>query len=249
MTIKIVQLTDSHLLEDENLEFKGYKVNQSFLECLKLSTSLNPDLLLLTGDISEDGSMGSYQRVKTYLEATRVPYAVLPGNHDNVALLKEVFKENCFLDQVYTIQGWDLFLLNSVVPNKIHGYFSFESFVKLQEVLTKGTAPIAVFLHHHPVYLDSPVMDQCALSNPSEFWQLLLPYKQKVKFVCCGHVHQEHASLMEGINFFTTPSTSMQFKPKMEKLEFDQLPAGIRCFEFSEPGDFTTRIYRLKQHE
>ena len=52
---------------------------------------MNPDLLLATGDLSEDGSRTSYLALRNYLKPLGIPVLALPGNHDDPGLLAEVF--------------------------------------------------------------------------------------------------------------------------------------------------------------
>lgn len=242
---KIVQLTDSHLLADEQALFHDMNVNESFLKCLSLAETLKPDLLLLTGDVAEDGEIKSYERVKNYLEATHIQYIVIPGNHDQVSNLKQVFKEACLLDQKYSLEnGWNLLLLNSVVEGEIHGALSAEGKKLLQQSLKDDAKPSAVFLHHHPVFLGSTLMDQYALQNPQELWNILSSY-EAVKLVCSGHVHQQFEKDINGIPFLATPATSLQIKPGITTLEFDNLPSGLRYFELNSDSTFSSQVVRV----
>ena len=85
--LRLLQLTDPHLgaLAAETLI--GLNTEESFKDVLSLirDSGIDYDLIIGTGDISNDGSVASYQRfidaVREYLP--NIPLAWLPGNHDN----------------------------------------------------------------------------------------------------------------------------------------------------------------------
>ena len=88
-TIRIAQVTDCHLPADPRQGYRGinpYKKLQSLLQKVK---DIKPDLLLASGDLSEDGSRQSYEALRQFLEPLDVPVLALPGNHDDSELLAE----------------------------------------------------------------------------------------------------------------------------------------------------------------
>jgi 3',5'-cyclic AMP phosphodiesterase CpdA len=89
--IHIAQITDCHLPADPKQAYRGidpYKNLQTLLTKVK---SLKPDLVLASGDLSEDGSQGSYTALKHLLNSIDVPVLALPGNHDDAVLLAQIF--------------------------------------------------------------------------------------------------------------------------------------------------------------
>ena len=83
--IRIAQITDCHLPADPKRAYRGidpYKNLQTLLTKVK---SLKPDLILASGDLSEDGSQVSYTALKHLLNSIDVPVLALPGNHDDAA--------------------------------------------------------------------------------------------------------------------------------------------------------------------
>lgn len=243
--IRIAQLTDCHLLKDEKAFLKGFNTNKTFLECLTFAKTLKPDYFLLTGDISEDGSVESYERIFNYLNSTNIKYMLLPGNHDNIENMQAVFKDDCFLNQKVSINNWNLILLNTKFDSEVYGKLSSLGLNTLIETLNIEDLPVGIFLHHPPLKINSPLMDQYALKNPETLLEVCMSNKGKVKFLSFGHVHQDFTSDIEGIKFFASPSTCMQFKPKMTKLEFDDKAAGIRMFTLFKDGAFTTQVFRI----
>ena len=66
-----------------------------------------------------------------------------------------------------------------------------------------------------------------------------------MKFVCCGHIHQEMTVVNLDTLLLTTPSTSVQFLPETEMLVPDSVPPGFRIFDLEPDGSFRTRIVRV----
>ena len=62
-----------------------------FERALQLGGALNPDLVLVTGDLCQDESWGGYARLRRVLsQHVRCSVALLPGNHDHPLLLDAV---------------------------------------------------------------------------------------------------------------------------------------------------------------
>ena len=59
------------------------------------------DLIFVTGDLSMDGSVGSYKWLKKQLDDLKKPYRVLPGNHDNLINLQSTFNLRKNLIQIW----------------------------------------------------------------------------------------------------------------------------------------------------
>src|ERR1700744_493925 len=55
-----------------------------------------PDLVLLSGDLVDEGTEAEYGMVRVALSATRQPVFAIPGNHDD----REAFR-SCFADRSY----------------------------------------------------------------------------------------------------------------------------------------------------
>ncbi|MFN4324289.1 MAG: metallophosphoesterase family protein [Azonexus sp.] len=52
---------------------------------------LRPDLLLMTGDLADDGVPSTYEALHRRLANAGIPFALLPGNHDRRDALRSAF--------------------------------------------------------------------------------------------------------------------------------------------------------------
>ncbi|HSV54169.1 MAG TPA: metallophosphoesterase [Burkholderiaceae bacterium] len=80
----IAQLSDVHVRRKGEL-YKGVvDSNRMFAEAIAHLQSLDrrPDLVLLTGDLVDEGHADEYANLCKLLKALELPYLVVPGNHD-----------------------------------------------------------------------------------------------------------------------------------------------------------------------
>ncbi len=89
--LSIAQITDIHLFADEKQELLGLQTTQSFQAVIERLDMLRPqlDLLLITGDLSQDGTPESYQRLKNLISPLATPTYWLPGNHDCLSTMQQ----------------------------------------------------------------------------------------------------------------------------------------------------------------
>ena len=65
--ILVVQITDCHLPADPKREYRGINPRRNLKKLMQKVKAMKPDLLLASGDLSEDGSRVSYQVLQKYL--------------------------------------------------------------------------------------------------------------------------------------------------------------------------------------
>ncbi|MFN3926571.1 MAG: phosphodiesterase [Pseudanabaenaceae cyanobacterium] len=231
----IAQLTDIHLMAEPTQTLRGMNTQTSLTAVLTAIAALapKPDLLLLTGDLANDGDISAYQRLQTAVSSLAIPAYVLPGNHDLPAVLAEHLP-NQFIHYIsrLEINGWQILCLDSTVPDQIGGRLSADTLHWLKDTLTQPPHPPTLIAFHHPALpLGSKWLDEMSLENWQEFWQVCAPFPQ-VKLVVNGHAHQEYDGLYQGVRCLVTPSTCMQFLPKSETFALD--PEGSPAFRLLE---------------
>jgi hypothetical protein len=91
----VVQLTDAHLFADPAGTLLGLRTRDSLRHVIAQVRREQPciDLLLCTGDLSQDGSAASYQAFRDLTGDFAVPARWLPGNHDEARVMAEVARE------------------------------------------------------------------------------------------------------------------------------------------------------------
>ncbi len=175
--LHVVQITDIHLFEHSNQRLLGLSTIESFQAVLEQVSALDPkpDLLLLTGDLSQDGKPESYKILQNLLLPLGIPTYWLPGNHDCFATMEPILKvPPIFPQKAFQVGGWSFLLLNSQVPNCVHGQLSPPSLEWLdQQLQAVKESPTIVGLHHPPFIVESDWLDSSTLQNSQDlfmFW-------------------------------------------------------------------------------
>jgi Icc protein len=234
---KIIQISDTHLFASDDFDIFGVKSNLKFKEIIhKIGEEdiSDADAIVLTGDLSQDETYLSYQRLIQYFNNINLPVYWIPGNHDNVDHMKRVFNENknFFYVRRLSLQNWDLIFLNSKIDGSDDGYLTKEELESLKtEIIQSKKTNIAVVMHHHPIEIDTPLIDKYILRNKEEFWNIVTD--SSVKLVICGHVHGDYRFVHNNIALEMSPSTCIQWKKGASELNFD-FKIGYKTFYFNE---------------
>jgi Icc protein len=244
----IAQITDIHLFADEKQELLGLPTTQSFQAVIKRLCSLRhqPDLLLLTGDLSQDGTAKSYERIQNLLSPLETPTYWIPGNHDDLAVMEQVLRCGMIsLRKTFERNGWQFILLNSGVPGCVHGRLSLDTLEWLDfRLKVIEEQPTLVALHHPPFLVNSDWLDSSTLQNSEEFFAVLDKHPH-VKLVLFGHIHQEFHRQRHGVHYLGSPSTCIQFEPHSSKFALNYEEPGFRLLTLYADGRWQTRIERV----
>jgi 3',5'-cyclic-AMP phosphodiesterase len=249
-TLKVLQLTDSHLYADPSRCLLGLNTLETFDEVLALALHERgmPDLLLATGDLVHDASNTGYKRLLGRFKLTGIPTYCLPGNHDLPHKMKQILNQ----DNVHTLpsvqaQGWSLIFLDSTIPGNESGNLDKDQLELLQLLLEAHTDKhTLICMHHHPLPVGSRWMDTMALKNPDAFFNLLRNHPQ-VKAVLCGHIHQQYEGEHQGLRLIGSPSTCIQFIAGQDDFGIDAYPPGYRWLELLPDGSIETGLGLLPE--
>lgn len=248
----ILQISDTHLFKDKTEELLGCCTQKSFDQTISLikQEALPFDCILLTGDLSHDGSPESYQYLAERLSEFNVPAYWLPGNHDVLSFMEVTLNKTQVMPQKELhFKDWSYILLDSLEEGKVPGFLNQNELTRLEKFLTQCQSNhILVSLHHHPIPLGCGWLDSVGLRNASEF-NRLLKISNKVRLVLFGHVHQEFDQVINNIRFIGSPSTSIQFHPKTPEFAVDHQPPGCRFVELKADGTINTVVKRIQNYD
>ena len=242
---RILQITDCHLGSEPHERLLGLDTDQSLHDVLvRAKATETPDLIINTGDISNDGGPVSYARFLTIVEHyfPGVPVAWMPGNHDNPENMIAVGRHPIELD--HQVAGWNLIFLDSRIPREEGGRLGEAELARLsRELEAHSNLPTIVFLHHQPVPVKCEWVDQYVILDADAFFAIIDQHPQ-VKMISWGHVHQEFRSIRNGVELVATPSTCVQFLPESKTFKLDTQMPGYRAYELHENGDLRTSVRR-----
>ena len=248
--IRILQITACHLGRDADESLLGLKTADSLVDVLERAAEQEDpfDLVLCSGDISNDGTADSYDRfiqlVRQHMPAT--PLAWLPGNHDDPAGMRTI-RSAVPRSDFLSIGDWNIILLNSRVPFEERGELPQGELQRLERLLeADATSPTLIFLHHQLVPVGSAWIDQYVVSNAADFFAITDQF-DNIRAVSWGHVHQEFYRVRNGVDLLASPSTCVQFKPLSDDFTVDSAMPGYRAYELHSNGVYTTHVDRVTE--
>lgn len=251
LPVRLLQLTDPHLFEDESQELYGVNTAASFHAALArgLAAARGPlDAVLITGDIAEDGRRRTYERFRSIVGQVGVRVICIPGNHENPPMMSALFSEPPlqYCGSI-SIRGWRIVPLDSHAPGEDWGWLSGHELDRLDQELAAATGQHAlVCLHHQAVPVGSPWLDSVGLRNADALHSILRRHRN-VCGVLSGHVHQAFDRTQHGIRFMSTPSTCAQFTPNTRSCVMDLRPPGFRWLELMPRGEIRTDVVWLDE--
>ncbi|WP_043487756.1 phosphodiesterase [Halomonas halodenitrificans] len=242
---RLVQISDCHLYADPDARGRRGVPLRQFEAVVEAVNRECPDLVLVTGDISNDDSAASYALAGRTLDTLDAPWEWLPGNHDVLEPMAAVRP----LATELTLGAWRLLLLDTHVPGKPHGELGDEALEALAgRLAADASRPVLIAMHHPPLAVGSTWLDAIGLRRAEAFWRTLAPYS-RARAILCGHIHQAFVgrqALEEGeVRVYGCPSTVDPFLPGSEDFAVDPVARpGYRVVDLD--GDaLTTRVERV----
>lgn len=245
--LRVVQVTDTHLFGDASGTLLGVPTYDSLNAVLDQLNGFEfaADALLVTGDLSQDGSEQSYRLLDDALSRYQAPAFWLPGNHDTPCHFEKVGYQKNHLHKVIRAKHWQIVMLDSQVEGAVFGELKQSELDLLQQTLIEQPAlNTLVCLHHHPISMNSAWIDDVGLRNRSELMDILGRH-DNAKAVVWGHVHQSCDGYINGVRLMSTPSTCIQFEPQTSGFSLDDQAPGFRWLELHKDGRIRTGIERL----
>jgi Icc protein len=248
--IRIIQITDFHLLADPARTMMGINTEHSFLAVLDLVrvNHADVDLFLLTGDLVQDPTPATYHRLRGWLDILPNPCYCLPGNHDESALIQnDLVGGNIVFQSQILLDGWQIICLNSTIPNDAGGRLEAEQMALLEAKLSEQPDRHAIVcFHHSPLPTGAAWLDTMKLENATELFALCQRFPQ-IRAVVFGHIHQQMDVQKDGLRWLGCPSTCFQFAPDSEDFALDFMPQGYRWLELYPDGRIETAVVRLPE--
>ncbi len=246
--VRLVQLTDCHICAEAGKRLHGLDTRYSFeaVSAAAMAEYGELDLVLATGDLSQDASAESYRYLAERFGAMGLPVFWLPGNHDDSGLLREHFVGGRISPARQLLAGaWQILLLDSTISGAVHGRVSAAQLDFLDAALDAHPGRHAlVCLHHQAVATGSKWIDDKGLREADEFRQRVMNHDQ-VRAVIWGHVHQEQHHRLEGIDWMSTPSSCAQFAPDLDDFAISDESPGYRYLSLHADGSIDTRVHRV----
>lgn len=223
--MRIIHMSDLHLTRDGSPIWGEY-THAKFLRAIKrIKRTQDIDAIIVSGDISNDGSMESYEFADNMFLQTNIPTYWCLGNHDNLELQRIPYTlKHCKLIDSTRVCGWNVLLLNSVAPdeelsgkNRSRGILNTQTLTWLNEKINNLDEPTIVVLHH-PALEIGGWQDKKILKDREAFRKMLESSKN-IRIVLSGHVHEFSDIVLNGIRYSTATGLGFAFCSKMRNYE------------------------------
>jgi Icc protein len=243
----LVQLSDSHLFAKADGTLLGMRTRDSLQKVIERVLAEQPqvDLVVASGDVSQDGSVESYEAFRQLSGEISAPKRWFPGNHDESQEMLMAAQQSDLLDPVIDIGNWRVTLLDSSVPGSVPGYLRDQQLQLLAQSLSEAPERHhLVCLHHNPVPIGCEWMNPIGLRNPDALFAVLERFPQ-VRAVLWGHVHQEYDQMRGDVRLLASPSTCIQFAPGSVDFKVDTTAPGYRWLRLHDDGRLETGVSRV----
>lgn len=243
--LRIVQVSDCHVPLDPKTPYRGQSADRNLSALLPAIRRWQPDLLMVTGDVSEDGSAAAYGRVSAHLSTAGAPVLALPGNHDDAAAMRPYFPLGAWDGlHAHVARNWLLLLLDSTIPGAVPGRLRPDTLERLDGRLARCAADhVLLALHHQPVPVNAPWIDRYPLENAEEFLDVVGRHP-KVRCIVWGHVHQEFEARRDGLLLLGSPSSVANSLPGRSEFTLDLAGPACRWLELGVDGGIETGLIR-----
>ena len=206
-----------------------------------------PDAVLATGDLVEGGTAAEYAEVRARLDRLKMPWFVIPGNHDNRHAMHEAFSDQGYFDDDptflhYAVEDFPLRLvaLDTVIPGQTSGTLCQQRLDWLEATLSAAPErPTLVYMHHPPLRSGIVKMDVEGFDATAALEEVIARHPQ-VEAVLAGHIHRAIDRRYAGSIVATCPSTSHQLGLDLsaeERLTIVLEPPAYRLHVWHGPED------------
>jgi 3',5'-cyclic-AMP phosphodiesterase len=194
----IAQISDLHVAEPDAWVRQLVDSNANLSAAIDYLNSLKPrpDLVVATGDLTDNGTTEEYRLLRNIFEALEIPLYVIPGNHDEVEALVVGLDHHRYLPREggalqYVVEGTPrIVAVDTTKPGYHEGLLGSERLSWLDETLSAEPAMPTMVMMHHPPF-DSGIwwMDRSRLRDADRFEEVVRRHPQ-VRRVIAGHIHR-----------------------------------------------------------
>ena len=203
----IAQISDLHIKPPGALAYGKVDTAAALTRCVTALNRLTPrpQLVVISGDLADTPLPAEYDHLTALLAPLQIPFAAVPGNHDDRALMRAALPDQPYasatgaLNLVHQAGALDIILLDSSVPGAPHGTLDAATLSWLDATLAASTTrPALLFLHHPPFVTGITHMDVQNLRNAADLATLLHRHP-RARLVAAGHVHRATLTTFAGI--------------------------------------------------
>ncbi|MFX1565720.1 MAG: metallophosphoesterase [Promethearchaeota archaeon] len=196
----IVHVTDTHFFPqsgDYSTKLRGAQYQAALA---------GADLMILTGDCTDDGEEGSFQYLRNVMRESRVPYLVGPGNHDrdSTGPTFRLYKSFFGTDYYTATIGPDIFIImaNTYQQTASNYRFNFTQLGWIERDLAASSAKTKIVAGHAPMI--QPDSDDYFMQYDEAVELQRIARENNMTVYLSGHRHNDRVDLINGTHFILT---------------------------------------------
>ena len=233
----IAQLSDPHV-RPEGMLYQGVvDSNAQFTAAIAHVNGFDPppDLVLLSGDLVDEGTDDEYATMARLLAPLKAPVLAIPGNHDDREAFRRAFAGLSWLPEVGPVDyvadrgAVRIVALDVTLPGLHHGAVSEAGAAWLDGVLAaEPHRPTMIMMHQPPFDTGVPYLDLYSCRDGHRLAEVVARHPQ-VERIVCGHVHRFMQVRFGGTMLCTAPSTTttiaLRLRPEAKPASHVEPPA------------------------
>jgi len=211
--VLVAQITDLHIgFEPDNPDEPNMQRLRAVIDRL-VDGPNRPDLLLMSGDLTECGDAESYRRLAEAVSRCPFPVHAMTGNHDLREPLLSAFpgtgSADGFVQYVIAANGLRLIVLDTLDVGRQGGAFCEARAEWLSARLDEDSeTPTLLAMHHPPFESGIGWLD----GSEAEPWMIRFAAaaagRANVKGIISGHLHRSIHTVWNGYAASVCPSTA-----------------------------------------
>lgn len=195
----LVQISDTHVVERGRLLYEKADTARHLAETVSEINAMRPQpaAVLITGDLVERPGPATYAHFRDLVAPLQMPAYLMPGNHDDPALMREFFADTAMFPAAaphfqYAIEDLPcrVLMLNSHLDRSELPYFGPRRLAWLEEALAASERPTLIAIHHPPMLTGVGFIDMAGADWYRAFSRVVNRHEHVLK-VICGHGHMD----------------------------------------------------------
>lgn len=210
----IAQITDIHIGFDpdageDEFNYKRFLAVRDHL----MAQEVQPDILILSGDLADGGNADSYARLKDAISVCPFPVYPMTGNHDTRSVLVKAFpgfeNEDGFVQYAIELDGFRVLCIDSLDQGRHGGGFCEKRAAWVtRELNAHPETPTLIVLHHPPVVAGIDWMDPKTSEPWYQRFHETVAGQSQIVGIAAGHLHRPVFSEVQGIPLSVVPAVA-----------------------------------------
>lgn len=197
----IVQLSDLHCADTE--QFLNAKLTTAIQEI----NTLNPDLVIIAGDLAENGFKTELEEAKHFINQIQCRQKIITmGNHDARYTGYMIFEELFGVASgILDTPKCRVLYVNTARPDRDAGHMGRDQIKFIENNIAKDRLNVLV-MHHHLIPVPDTGLEAAIAEDAGDVLKMLS--KVNPELVLSGHRHRPWSWKLNDINFFFSGAVS-----------------------------------------